>query len=97
MWFAVGYTHHMDRTPMRVCAQSDRRVRVPLRFFNEREALIIAAAAARIFPSDSSGPGAWEAGVIIYIDRQLASPFGRDVNRYTQPPVKGDPDIPPYL
>ena len=56
----------LDRMPMRVHAQSSRRVRVPLRFFDEREALIIGAAAARIFPSDSIGPGAPEAGVIIY-------------------------------
>src|SRR5262249_7624976 len=63
-------------------------IRVPLRFFNERQALIIAAAAARILPSDESGPGASEAGVILYIDRQLASPFGNDRNRYTQPPFE---------
>ena len=78
----------LDRMPMRVHAQSSRRVRVPLRFFDEREALIIGAAAARIFPSDSFGPGAPEAGVIIYIDKQLASPFGRNVNRYAQPPFE---------
>ncbi len=27
-----------------------------------------------------------EAGVVIYIDRQLAGPWGRDRHRYTQPP-----------
>jgi len=78
----------LEREPMRVHAQTDRRIRVPLRFFDEREALIVAAAAARIFPSDSIGPGAWEAGVVVYIDRQLASPFGRDKNRFTQPPFE---------
>jgi gluconate 2-dehydrogenase gamma chain len=78
----------LDRQPARVYAQADEKIRVPLRFFDEREALIIAAAAARIFPSDASGPGAPEAGVILYIDRQLASPFGRDINRYTQPPFE---------
>jgi len=78
----------LEREPMRVHAQTDRKIRVPLRFFDEREALIVAAAAARIFPSDSIGPGAWEAGVIVYIDRQLASPFGRDKNRFTQPPFE---------
>ena len=87
---AVGgfLVYTLDRQPMRVHAQTDRQIRVPLKFFDEREALVIAAAAARIIPSDSTGPGATEAGVIIFIDRQLASPFGRDVNRYTQPPFE---------
>jgi len=87
---AVGglLVYTLDRMPTRVHAQSERKIRVPLRFFDERDALIIAAAAARIFPSDAAGPGASEAGVIIYIDRQLASPFGRDFNRYTQPPFE---------
>jgi gluconate 2-dehydrogenase gamma chain len=54
----------------------------------EHEALIVAAAAARIFPTDDSGPGASEAGVVIYIDRQLAGPYGRDGHRYTQEPFE---------
>jgi hypothetical protein len=44
----------LDRKPSRVAAQ-DQRIRVPLRFFTETEALTVAAA-ARIFPSDDSGP-----------------------------------------
>src|SRR5580765_2428159 len=75
----------LDRSPARVHAQTGS-IKVPLRFFTEEEALAIAAAAARIFPSDESGPGANEAGVIIYIDRQLASAYGRDHYRYTQGP-----------
>ncbi len=77
----------LDRKATRVHAQA-RSIRVPLRFFTEEEALTIAAAAARIFPSDESGPGADEAGVVIYIDRQLASAYGRDYYRYTQPPFE---------
>jgi gluconate 2-dehydrogenase gamma chain len=61
-------------------------VRMPLRFFTEDEALLISAACERIFPSDESGPGAKEAGVVIYIDRQLAGPYGRDKYRYTRGP-----------
>jgi gluconate 2-dehydrogenase gamma chain len=80
----------LDRQPMRVVhAQGGaRKVRVPLRFFDERQALIVSAATARIFPSDASGPGATEAAVVIYIDRQLAGPYGRDRYRYTQPPFE---------
>src|SRR5205807_5813217 len=66
----------------------DKSLRIPLRFFDEGEALLAAAAASRIFPSDVSGPGAKEAGVVIYIDRQLAGPYGRDRYRYTQPPFE---------
>ena len=68
----------------------DKTVRIPLRFFTEAEALIVAAAVARIFPSDDSGPGAKEAGVVIYIDRQLAGPYGRDAHRYTKGPFEED-------
>jgi gluconate 2-dehydrogenase gamma chain len=63
-------------------------VRIPLRFFTQQEATIVAAATARIFPSDESGPGAAEAGVVVYIDRQLAGPYARDRYRYTQPPFE---------
>ena len=51
----------------------------------------MAAAASRIFPSDDSGPGAREAGVSIFIDRQLAGPYGRDRFRYTQLPFEDAP------
>ena len=61
-------------------------VKVPLRFFTAEEARVIQSAAERIFPTDESGPGATEAGVVIYIDRQLASPYGKDKYRYTKGP-----------
>jgi gluconate 2-dehydrogenase gamma chain len=66
--------------------QPEGIVRVPLRFFTENEAHTISAACERIFPSDESGPGAKEAGAVIYIDRQLAGPYGRDKYRYTKGP-----------
>jgi gluconate 2-dehydrogenase gamma chain len=78
----------LDRKPMRVHAQNKSTVRVPLRFFDEREALLVSAATARIMPGDATGPGAAEGGVVIYIDRQLAGPYGRDRYRYTQPPFE---------
>ena len=61
-------------------------VKVPLRFFTAEEAKLIQAAAARIIPTDENGPGATEAGVVIYIDRQLASGYGTDKYRYTKGP-----------
>jgi gluconate 2-dehydrogenase gamma chain len=67
-------------------APAQNGVKVPLRFFTAAEAQVVQAASERIFPSDESGPGATEAGVVIYIDRQLASPYGRDARRYTKGP-----------
>lgn len=75
----------LAREPIRLQAQQGE-VRIPLRFFTAGEARIVSAAAERIFPSDESGPGAKEAGVVIYIDRQLAGPYGRDKYRYTKGP-----------
>ena len=69
-------------------ASEQKPLRIPLRFFTEAEALVVAAAASRIFPSDDSGPGAREAGVAVYIDGQLAGSYGRDRYRYTQPPFE---------
>jgi gluconate 2-dehydrogenase gamma chain len=80
----------LDHTVSRVSA-NDQSLRIPLRFFTQAEAMAVAALAARIFPSDDSGPGAREAGVAIYIDRQLAGPYGRDKHRYTQGPFEDGP------
>jgi gluconate 2-dehydrogenase gamma chain len=82
--------YSLDRKTSLLASQH-KPIRIPLRFFTEKEALIVAAAAARIFPSDDSGPGAREAGVSIYIDRQLAGSYGRDRFRYTQPPFEEAP------
>lgn len=84
---ALGGTllYTIAREPIRVQAQ-DGSVNIPLRFFTAAEARVIAAACARIFPTDETGPGANEAAVVIYIDRQLAGPYGRDKYRYTKGP-----------
>lgn len=44
------------------------------------------AATARLIPSDDTGPGAREAGVVDFIDRQLAGFYGRGQRWYMQPP-----------
>lgn len=75
----------LAREPLRLQAQ-DGNVKIPLRFFSVAEARVIAAACARIFPTDATGPGANEAGVVIYIDRQLAGPYGHDKYRYAKGP-----------
>jgi gluconate 2-dehydrogenase gamma chain len=82
---AIVYT--LDRKA-ELLASQQKPVRIPLRFFTETEAIIVAATVSRIFPSDDSGPGAREAGVAIYIDRQLAGSYGRDRYRYRQSPFE---------
>jgi gluconate 2-dehydrogenase gamma chain len=84
--------YSLDRKVSRVSAQdkpaAQQQIKIPLKFFTESEALIVAAAVSRIFPSDESGPGAHEAGVAVFIDRQLAGPWGGDARRYTHEPFE---------
>jgi len=84
---ALGGTllYTLAREPLRLQSQNGN-VRVPLRFFTAEEARTITAACELIFPGDANGPGASEAGVVIYIDRQLAGPYGRDKYRYNKGP-----------
>ena len=77
----------LDRKVSVLRAQ-DTHLQIPLKFFTESEALIIASATSCILPTDDSGVGAHEAGVTIYIDRQLAGSWGRDRYRYTQAPFE---------
>jgi gluconate 2-dehydrogenase gamma chain len=61
-------------------------------YFTPFQAEIVRAAAARIIPTDEHGPGATEAGVIGFIDRQLTSEYGLAGRRYSLGPFgKGAP------
>ena len=52
----------------------------------------IKAGRRRLIPSDATGPGAIEAEVPRFIDRQLAGPYGKGDRFYLQPPFpKGTP------
>ncbi|HEX4510465.1 MAG TPA: gluconate 2-dehydrogenase subunit 3 family protein [Burkholderiaceae bacterium] len=55
-------------------------------WFTESEAAFVTAAVARLIPRDDLGPGAVEAGVPTFIDRQLAGPYGRAERWYMQGP-----------
>jgi gluconate 2-dehydrogenase gamma chain len=55
-------------------------------FFTGAEAAFVEAAAARMIPKDELGPGALEAGVPVFIDRQLAGDFGKATTWYMQGP-----------
>ncbi len=53
---------------------------------NPNEQPIVEALAEAMIPSDSSGPGAKEAGVIYFIDRMLAGNYGKGGNYFLQGP-----------
>lgn len=62
------------------------------RFFTPAEAAFVTAACARIIPADDLGPGAVEAGVPPFLDRQLAGEYGQGARWYMQGPwAKGQP------
>ena len=55
-------------------------------FFTVPEARFVEAATARLIPNDDLGPGALEAGVAPFIDRQLQGKFGLAADWYMQGP-----------
>ncbi|WP_196258661.1 gluconate 2-dehydrogenase subunit 3 family protein [Pelagibacterium limicola] len=58
------------------------------RFFNADELSAVRAIAARLIPSDEDGPGATEADVATFIDRQMAGFYGRAQHWYMQGPFE---------
>ncbi|MDX2205299.1 MAG: gluconate 2-dehydrogenase subunit 3 family protein [Hyphomicrobiaceae bacterium] len=58
------------------------------RFFNAVEAAFVEAAVERLIPADPQWPGALAAGVPVFIDRQLAGPYGRGETLYLAGPWK---------
>lgn len=66
--------------------QSQQAAADVLFFLNEEEARFLRAAVDRIIPPDDQWPGAAEAGVVTYLDRQLAGPYGAGVRLYLRGP-----------
>ena len=63
------------------------------KFFTAAERAFIEAAVSRLIPNDEIGPGAVEANVPFFIDRQLAGSFGRGDHYYLGGPwPKGTPE-----
>ena len=62
-------------------------------FFTTEEVAFIEAAVSRLIPNDSVGPGAVEANVPFFLDRQLAGKFGQGDHYYLRGPwPKGTPE-----
>jgi gluconate 2-dehydrogenase gamma chain len=63
------------------------RIRLgPWEFFTADEASMVEAIVDRLIPPDDRGPGGKDAGCAVFIDRQLAGPYGRAAGLYMQPP-----------
>jgi gluconate 2-dehydrogenase gamma chain len=81
---AVGATGLAAAVPLPAAAQPQPKTQYL--FFNATEAAFIEAAVARLIPRDELGPGALEAGVPTYIDRQLAGAWGAGERLYRSGP-----------
>jgi gluconate 2-dehydrogenase gamma chain len=58
----------------------------PWMFFTADEAATIEAAVDRLIPPDDRHPGGKDAGCAVFIDRQLAGPYGQAEGLYMRPP-----------
>ena len=56
------------------------------RFLNAGEVAFLTAAVDRLIPPDATGPSASEAGVVTFLDRQLAGPYGNGAHFYLEGP-----------
>ena len=69
-----------DRTP-----QTQGRAYVPT-YFRAAEWEFLVAAVSRLIPTEGQGPGAIEAGVAEFVDRQMELPYGHGSYFYLQGP-----------
>jgi gluconate 2-dehydrogenase gamma chain len=64
----------------------------PWQFFTADEAAAVEAIVDRLIPADELGPGGKDAGCAVYLDRQLAGPYGISAGLYMRPPfMNGTP------
>ncbi len=75
-------------------AEAGQAVAYKPRFFDAREWAFVEAATDRLIPADSEGPGALEAGVPEFIDRQMDTPYAHGALWYMQGPFQqGVPEL----
>jgi gluconate 2-dehydrogenase gamma chain len=82
---ATIISDHLPWTPN--AGNPPERVRPgPWMFFTGDEGRMVEALADRIIPPDSVTPGGKDAGCAVFVDRQLAGPYGRQDGLYVRPP-----------
>jgi gluconate 2-dehydrogenase gamma chain len=57
-------------------------------FVSATEARTVEAIADRVIPPDPQTPGGKDSGCAVFLDRQLAGPYGRQEGLYVRPPFK---------
>ena len=84
---AQGQKHEHDPAQHQQHHAEHHRAQTPAyMFFTEPEVAFVQAAVARLIPADELGPGAKEAGVALFIDRQLFGGWGTMAKMYRQGP-----------
>jgi gluconate 2-dehydrogenase gamma chain len=60
----------------------------PWKFFTDPEGRSLDALADRIIPADPETPGGRDSGCAVFVDRQLAGPYGAQDGLYVRPPFQ---------
>ena len=58
----------------------------PWLYFTAQEGAAVEALADRIIPPDPQTPGGKDSGCAVYLDRQMAGPYGHEEGHYNRPP-----------
>ncbi|MEX2939826.1 gluconate 2-dehydrogenase subunit 3 family protein [Serratia fonticola] len=82
-------------TPVLAASDTPKQVDYQPTFFTPEEWAFVQAAVARLIPADERGPGALEAGVPEFIDRQMNTPYATGSIWYMQGPF--NPDVAPEM
>jgi gluconate 2-dehydrogenase gamma chain len=86
----AGATQILDRLPWapNAGAPPSAARAGPWQFFTGAEARAMEAIADRIIPPDADTPGGKDSGCAVFIDRQLAGPYGKQDGLYISPPFQ---------
>ncbi|UAN53912.1 gluconate 2-dehydrogenase subunit 3 family protein [Serratia sp. JSRIV002] len=82
-------------TPVLAASDTPKQADYQPTFFTPEEWAFVQAAVARLIPADERGPGALEAGVPEFIDRQMNTPYATGSIWYMQGPF--NPDVAPEM
>jgi gluconate 2-dehydrogenase gamma chain len=83
---AAGTAQRPDASPSGAAHAVPKASSTTYVFLNREEAAFIESAVARLIPADTDWPGALEAGVPNYIDKQLAGAWGAGERLYRSGP-----------
>jgi gluconate 2-dehydrogenase gamma chain len=86
--YGVGNSLALADTPAAASGRTPRAY-TPV-FFTAEEWAFMRASVARLIPADDRGPGALEAGVPEYIDRQMGTPYASGNQWYMRGPFQPD-------